>query len=344
VGGLVTGVALLLAACASDPARHLGTAPEFPGCTSVVTDPSKARRVLRDAEPGSTVCVTGDLGGTELILTASGVPGAPVTLAGRDATVRTIRVDADHVVVEGFTVQGGDGLVLRGRGITARANTVRDARANGIECRPCTDARIESNVVERADGSGILIEGERITVHGNTISDSVMREANDADGVRFFGRGHVISDNTIRNIPLHGHPGGSPHPDCFQTYDNNRPPTVDVLIAGNRCEHIGQQCLIATAEEAGKQGMVGRSRSLTFVGNTCLVGASQAVLIRWFPDVSVRNNRIIGSSMARGVIFLDGSVGGEVTGNIFVGGFTPVEADDLSRGGLRTADNLSEPS
>ena len=52
----------------------------------------------------------------------------------------------------------------------------------------------------------IEITGTRITVHANTISDTVVAQhGGDADGMRFYGSGHRITDNTISDISADGH-------------------------------------------------------------------------------------------------------------------------------------------
>ena len=69
---------------------------------------------------------------------------------------------------------------------------------------------------------------------------------------------------------------------------------MDAIIADNVCRNVDHQCLIATAEEAGEQGDIGRSHGIEFTGNVCEVEGSQAVLVRWFPDVVVQGNSFDG--------------------------------------------------
>jgi parallel beta-helix repeat protein len=65
---------------------------------------------------------------------------------------------------------------------------------------PCTDSTITANTVQHVPTVGIYISGERITVTGNTVSDTFAQNDGDADGMRFFGTGHRITNNTIRDI------------------------------------------------------------------------------------------------------------------------------------------------
>ncbi|GAB3671739.1 right-handed parallel beta-helix repeat-containing protein [Saccharopolyspora tripterygii] len=307
-------------------------------CTHTATDPEQASALLAQAAPGQTLCFAGDrFHGADLKATASGTPQQPIVLVGRDTTVGAVSVEADHVIVDGFTTVDGDGLTLDGTGLTARGNEVLRARDDGISCQ-CTHTDITDNVVRETDGTGIRIEGDRISVLTNDVSRSVMRESNDADGIRFFGTGHRISANKVHDISDDGYPD-PPHTDCFQTYDNGSPPTSDVEISANTCHNVDQQCLIATAEESGQDGAVGRSRSLRFVGNTCAVGGAQAVLVRWFPEITVRDNEISGPVLARGVYLADGSTSATVVDNRFRGDYRMVEVDESSRPGLRDEGN-----
>ena len=105
---------------------------------------------------------------------------------------------------------------------------------------------------------------------------------------------------------------------------------MDVVIAGNVCRNVDAQCLIATAEEAGSDGDVGRSHGIEFTGNDCEVEGSQAVLVQWFPDVVVQGNTFDGRCYDRAAIFLDGSTGGEFAGNTVPAEVVPVRGDDQS--------------
>lgn len=307
-------------------------------CTATVSTPAQAVGTLSRAGPGSRVCVTGGgLRDADLVVDRSGQAGRPLLLSGDGAQVRSVTVSADHVVVQGLTTVDGEGIVLRGRDLVARRNDVRDASNDGISCGDvCADVVIKDNTVTRADGTGIIVEGQRIAVRHNDVSGSVKRRADDADGIRFFGTDVTIADNTVRDIKHSGYRVDPPHTDCFQTYDNGRIPTVNAVITGNVCRNVDDQCLIATAEKAGDAGMVGRSRGILFSGNRCDVGASQAVLVRWFPQVRVQDDVLEGPDLARAAIFLDGSTGCRFSGNTVPPSVTPYEIDGTSTAGFST--------
>jgi hypothetical protein len=303
-------------------------------CT-VTASGEELPQAVAEAEAGTTLCVDGDgLEEADLVIERSGTEEQPIVLASAGTQVRSIAVQADFVVVQGFSVVDGEGIELRGQGLVIRSNEVRGAAQDGISCgEVCADVLIENNAVIGADGSGIIVEGQRITVRGNVVAGSVRREAGDADGVRFFGSDLRLVQNTITDIKDDGYAGEPPHTDCFQTYDNSRLPTVGVVISDNVCRNVDHQCLIATAQESGRDGKVGRSHGIRFTGNECAVNGSQAVLVQWFPEVVVRGNTFEGRN-DRAAYFLDGSVDGEFTGNTVPRSVRPYQIDDASRDGF----------
>jgi hypothetical protein len=340
---LPLALALLMSACSGDgdtpapPSSEPGaTAPTAAECTATATTAGDVTAALAGAAPGSTVCVTGDgLRDADLVVRVSGTADRPVGLVGEGTTpVRSVTVTADHVVVQGFAAVGGEGIALAGTGLAVRGNQVENADRDGISCEDlCPDAVIEDNEV--VDGSGILVMGDRSVVRGNSVSASVRREASDADGIRFFGEGVEIRGNTVFDIKATGYPPGTePHTDCFQTFDNSRPPTVGAVIADNVCRNVDAQCLIATADEAGEEGDVGRSRGIEFTGNECEVQGAQAVLARFFPDVVVRGNTFAGPGLASAAVFRESSTGGVFVENTVPAGVRPFEVDGSSRDGF----------
>jgi hypothetical protein len=85
----------------------------------------------------------------------------------------------------------------------------------------------------------------------------------------------------------------------MQTFatDSDSPPSRNVLIDGNRCERIDNQCLIAEGPEsvAGDGAGWGYSGDITFSYNFCDVHASQATEIDDVQRVRVIGNNITGT-------------------------------------------------
>jgi Right handed beta helix region len=336
---------LLVAGCTTSPARQGSSGVQGhqslpPGCAHTITRADDVPAALDAAAPGSTVCFSGgDLADTDVTMTRSGTAEAPITLAADGATVHEVQIRADHIIVEGFTVTGGGGVLLEGTGIIARNNAVHDTQQGGITCYPCTDSTIEFNTMTHVATNGIDITGQRVTVHANTISNTTVGgHGGDADGMRFYGNGHRITDNTIFDISASGY-DSPPHPDCFQTLDNDKPPTFDVVISGNACRNVDAQCLIATGDQGGNSGAPSGVPSITFVGNMCANNGAQAVNVRRWPDVVVRQNTFSGPNLTRAVLIAEGSTGCTVVGNTTTGDRPTVEVDDSSRPGSHVDDN-----
>ena len=342
----VIGLTLIISGCTAAPGRApqggpppSASAGALPSeCTGPITNPDQASAALRQAGPGALVCLSGDgLTDAELVLTHSGTPQQPITVIADGATARSMTIKADYVVIQGLTLRDGDGLTMTGRGLVARNNLIYNAAANGLECSGCADTIIESNTVQRADGTGIWVSGEEITIRNNTISESVARTQRDADGVRFFGNGHRLIQNTIKDIKAGGYNGEGPHTDCFQTFNTAaNPPTYDVVIADNVCTNVDVQCLIATNDERDAAGASRGQNAILFEGNTCAVHGAQAVLLRNYPDVIVRGNRFSGPG-DRAVMLTEGSTGCAVIANTVAGRMRQFEIDPQSKPGFQTS-------
>ena len=344
---VVMGLALLAAGCTGGPPegerppRQVRPLPA--DCSTRVVDPGVAMATLAQVLPGEKVCLSGDgLADAELTVRTSGTSQQPITIVADGAPVRSLNVEADHVIVDGLSLIDGAGLTMKGRGLVARNNMVYNAAADGIVCVGCADTTIESNTVRRADGTGIYFAGERMTVQHNTVSESVRKTQGDADGIRFFGPGHRVLGNTIKDIKESGYsndPRGGPHTDCFQTYNTpSNPPTVDVVIADNVCTNVDVQCLIATADRDVHLSVAAGQTSITFERNRCEVNGAQVVLLENFPNVVIRNNTF-SSPGYRAVLLTHDSTGCVVTDNTVTGGLRPYEVDDSSRPGFQESGN-----
>jgi hypothetical protein len=303
-------------------------------CTRVIHTVDEARAGITAAAPGDTLCFAGvDLADIDFTMVRSGTAAAPITLVSDgQTTVHQLHILADHVVVQGFTIVGGGELLLEGTGIVAQKNTVRDTAHGGIICASCIDSTIEANTVAHAATTGISISGQRITVRENLVSATVPVDDGDADGVRFFGTGHRIISNTIRDIPAKG----SAHPDCFQTFDTGRPATFEVEIVGNTCQNVAENCLLATGDESGNGEAPAGARSITFLGNTCATTGEQGVSLRRWPHADMRKNQLSGSNLKRGILISAGSTGCTVKDNVTERGVAPMEIDDSSRPGFNS--------
>jgi hypothetical protein len=165
-----------------------------------------------------------------------------------------------------------------------------------------------------AEAPGIEITGNNITVRNNTVKHPT---GGDFDGLRFFGNNLKILHNTISDIT---NTGGA-HADCMQTFTNGEPSSENVLIDGNRCENIDNQCLMAEGPGDVGDGGGGDGTSANWIwsNNICNFGASQGVMIEAVQNVTIRNNLFNGKGDK--AIGLDiGSTGAKVSANVVAAG------------------------
>lgn len=144
------------------------------------------------------------------------------------------------------------------------------------------------NVVDAA-APGVQLKGNNLTLQNTQIDHPV---GGDYDGIRFFGNEIKILHNRIADIT---NTNGA-HADCMQTYATTTPASKNILISGNRCERVDNQCLIAQGSHslAGDGSDKGVSSGLVFSNNYCDAHASQAVHIDDFQNVTMINNEIRG--------------------------------------------------
>jgi Right handed beta helix region len=347
--GLAVVAALLAGGCSPAPVPR-ATPPPSPGavprpvpkptnCTQSLTEATSAQRALDQAVPGERLCIVGQyVQGASLRLASSGTPQQPIHLESDGATLTTLRITADNVVVEGFDTDGGEGIKARGANITIRNNDIRGAADDGIRCAPCTNSMIDNNMVRGADGAGILIEGQGVTAQYNDVSGSVRRAAADADGIVFFGVNLRLLHNSVHDISQRGYPAGAePHPDCFQTFDSG-PVTYGVVVQHNQCVNVDAQCLLASGAERRNTGVPAGPWAIQFLDNYCQSGADQAVYLDGYPNVVVKANTFAGRYTA-GVLAVRGATSVRVVDNILIGQFEPSQVDDASRAGFDEANN-----
>ena len=305
---------------------------------------------LDQTKPGDIVCVRSPHHDYERPhVTISGTVNASIQIRAL-AEVRTAGfvIEANYIHLNGFTVsnhgrhdmKGRDwGIYLAGTGLRITNNAVLDSESYGISCETyppgCFDTVIANNLVQGADGTGILAAGERILVENNDVSRSIMVDETDADGMRFFGSQITMRGNYIHDIFDRGYPAESnPHTDCFQTFDKDKPASQAIVIENNICLNVDHQCFIAEGLE--KQS----SSAFKFRNNICGNNGSQAVLLRGVADVEIANNLFLPTMLYHGVVAQSGSKQLTIANNIFIGTYRAYDIDEDSQQGLSADYNL----
>ncbi|MDT7675746.1 MAG: hypothetical protein QOD82_3648, partial [Pseudonocardiales bacterium] len=229
---------------------------------------------------------------------AAAAPGQKICATGNMGGSR-LQVSRSGTPAAPITVIGNGSTPVKG--ITVDGNNVVVAGFSAVN----------------AEAPGIELTGNNITVRNNTVKHPT---GGDFDGLRFFGSNLKILDNTISDIS----PDGSgAHADCMQSYatDPQSPASQNVLIDGNRCERIDNQCLIAEGpnSSAGDGSGQGRSDNITFTDNFCDVNASQALQIDDIQNVKVTGNTITGKP-DKAFSFQNRSTGAVVAANKIAAG------------------------
>lgn len=189
--------------------------------------------------------------GSRLHITAGGTPDHPRVYSGGGKSVPGIDVDADWVVVDGFTLDrpSAPGVEIRGNHVTLK-NT-------GI------------TAPEGGDGDGIRFFGDYIAIEHNTISQTSNRDGAHADCMQTFSSdsppsNHIrIEGNRCEKIdnmclmaegPNDGEGDGKGH-------------TTDFLIKDNFCETLvaSQTLMFEDVQQA------------TITGNTFAAGPDHAI-------------------------------------------------------------------
>jgi hypothetical protein len=124
--------------------------------------------------------------------------------------------------------------------------------------------------------------------------------------IRFFGDGIRILHNHVMDIT---NTGGA-HADCMQTFATTTPTSHNVLISGNRCEKVDNQCLIAQGPHsiARNGSESGELSGLTFSNNYCDSHAAQAVHVDDVQNTIMAGNDIQGEAR-QAFNFINGSTG-----------------------------------
>ncbi len=215
----------------------------------------------------STTVLAGDYS-ERVQVTTSGAPGASISYrAEPTVTMKGFTVNADYINISGFDISDtpddwtdGWGIFVEGSYCVVEGNYVHFATRGGITLQDGSGNEslpshciVKNNRLYRNSQVGIWVSGRDNLIEGNEIWRTIQYHPAwvnppnwvDADGMRFFGAGHVIRDNYIHDISFNDPENVNPHIDCFQTWG----PAHDIVFEQNRCEG-----LTVNADGHGVQG------------------------------------------------------------------------------------------
>jgi parallel beta-helix repeat protein len=211
--------------------------------------------------PGDTCVVRTGEYSERVRVEGSGAPGAPVRFeADGSVVMEGFTVNGDYIVIKGFTVtskvcdwKNGSGIYMSGSHCVLEENYLYyNPKIGIIMDRSSTNCIVRDNRMQKNATAGLYLGGADHLVEGNEIWESIeyhpdtgcgTEDSADADGIRFFGSGHIIRRNHIHDITYDDPLVDDAHIDCFQTWGNadSGGPGRETIFEQNLCEVLTTQ-------------------------------------------------------------------------------------------------------
>ena len=153
--------------------------------------------------------------------------------------------------------------------------------------------RIAGNTLTGLHNFGIYLwGGSGIIVENNNIFDLYQsKDVDDVDAMRAWGNSHIVRNNNIHDI--NGKKSaGTPHSDCYQTYQAGSSPrwSSNITYENNYCVRVTGQCFIAQNDQRAAPEL----KTFTLRGNVCQTGGWQSIEFDGIPDITMDNNLVAG--------------------------------------------------
>jgi len=290
------------------------------------------------ARPGDAVLVAKGDYPERIHVTRSGAPDRPITFeaSGRVVT-QGFTITADYIRVMGFEISNritlfreSYGVYLHGQHDEILNNYLHDLYHDGIMLTGERDPNsprvahnlIKGNRIERAQNSGIHVEGRDNLIEGNEVAHTIQYppgapawDGADADGMRFFGTGHIFRGNRVHDIVFSDLGNLDPHIDCFQSWG----PAVNITFEQNVCDidpvgHGGDDEVAMIENSSGPVSrLMFRNNVFMDLGAGILVAARAGDSITF---LQVLNNTFYRIN-APGVLLLAGATHATIENNAF---------------------------
>jgi len=312
---------------------------------------------------GSTVIVLPGDYPERVQVTRSGASDSPITFKAQGTvTMKGFTVKADYISIIGFEISNtpdssndGVGIYVQGSNCDLEDNYVHFATRGGIllwanagQYASTSDCVVRNNRLYRNGMMGISVMGQDHLIEDNEIWGTIQYHPNwsnppswvDADGITFFGSGHVFRGNFIHDIHYGVPENRDPHIDCFQTYGNDKIAGHDILFDGNYCDNPDT---LPELSLAGKAFQVeGGAYNLVFRNNITV--SNLVAIFKSSHDITLINNTFIGNPDNDGSqgIQLKNSPGFTIQNNIFAyqeNGAGSISFDSASESGLKVGFN-----
>ncbi len=300
---------------------------------------------------GNTVHVlAGDYSGRVYIST-NGV----TYIAEGDVLTQGFTVNADYVTIRGFeaantsgtSTTDGHGIYLECTGCLIEDNFMNSTTWGGILVFGNNNI-IRGNRTYRVGNHGIEVHGTNHLIENNEVERTIQYHPDmvnppswvDADGVIYFGSGHVFRGNFVHGISYDDPENVNSHSDAFQTWDDAyHTAASNVLFENNVIEMLTVQA----AAERGHAFMIHQATNITIRNNVMIthsginsgygtsgltivnnVFVNDLSLVDWWPraielnnvpDAVVKNN-ILYNSAEYYMIVSGTTVGHDISNNI----------------------------
>ena len=200
------------------------------------------QKAAQNATPGNTIIVEAGSYPEHISVGRSGSSNAPVTFQASGSVVtQGFTVKADYITIKGFEITDtpnadvdGVGIFVQGSHCVLENNYVHYATRGGILINgpQSTGCTVRNNKLYRNSQYGIELYGQNHLIENNEIWGTIQYHPKwttppswvDADGIRFFGSGHVFRGNYIHDISLDDPQNINPHIDAFQTWTDSGAP------------------------------------------------------------------------------------------------------------------------
>jgi parallel beta-helix repeat protein len=256
---------------------------------------------INAAATGSLVCIqAGDYSSSTMTVNK----GMTVRAVGVVKVKNIVIGGTVPATVDGFNVVGGTlgspnyAVKFSGTGHQIINNLVRGRGIwYGIGCEQSlgcgTNVRLAGNTLTGLHNFGIYLwGGSGIVVERNNIFDLYQsKDVDDVDAMRAWGDNHIVRNNYIHDI--NGKKSaGSPHSDCYQTYQagSSARPSSSIAYENNYCVRVTGQCFIAQNDQRAAAEL----KNFTLRGNVCQTGGWQSIEMTGIPGITMDNNLVAG--------------------------------------------------
>ncbi len=271
------------------------------------------QKAANTAMPGKIILVQPGIYDENVQISTSGMASARIIFQANGKVItHGFTVHASYVTVNGFEITNqvldfsGWGVYLAGSNNLVENNYIHDTTWGGVmvfasmaDPALSTNNVIQHNKIYHVGQMGIDLRGRNNIAQYNDISYSIQDPAwlinppswADADGIRFYGQGHILRGNYIHDISYSQPENISPHIDCFQTFaDANHEAASNIVIEQNRCDND----FLAHSTGEGGSGFTIANASDILIRNN-LVDAFVNVFLVNDTSISIFNNTMIGN-------------------------------------------------